>query len=146
MQILLHSLGYLFLLYLLWDAGTWFTKIVLEKSGAGKRERELVERNEAGPPSEANHAGEYIGLFERTLIVAGLVLNNWEVILAVIALKTVARHDDLNKKIDAEYFLIGSLASISWAIGIAVLLLLYDHYLGQGFLPTTWLFGAEASA
>lgn len=146
MLILLHGLGYLFLLCLLWDAGTWFTKFVLEKSGAGQRERDLVERSEVGPQEAAGHAGEYIGLFERSLIVAGLVLNNWEVILAVIALKTVARHDDLNKKIDAEYFLIGSLASISWAIAIAVLLVLYDHHLGLGLLPTTWLFGAETAA
>jgi|GEM_PF-3188868 len=145
MKILLHSSGYILLAYLLWNTGTWFTKFVLERSGAGKRERELEERNEEIRPAQSNHAGEYIGLLERTLIVAGLVLNNWEVILAVIALKTVARHDDLNKKIDAEYFLIGSLASISWAIGIAVLLLLYDHYLGLRVLPTTWLFGSEGT-
>ncbi len=146
MKILLLSTGYIVLAYLLWGAGTWFTKFVLEKSGAGRRERDLEERLKEERPAASNHAGEIIGLLERTLIVAGLVLNNWEVILAVIALKTVARHDDLNKKIDAEYFLIGSLASISWAVGIAVLLLLYDRYLGLGMLPTTWLFGAETVA
>ncbi|POF34110.1 hypothetical protein [Roseibium marinum] len=146
MQILLQASGYIVLVYLLWDTGTWFTKHVLEISGAGKRERDLEEKNKDDKPAGGNHAGKYIGLLERTLIVAGLVLNNWEVILAVIALKTVARHDDLNKKIDAEYFLIGSFASILWAIAIAILLVLYDHYLGLDVLPVAWLFAPEGMA
>lgn len=154
-QMLLQLMGYLVVLFLLWDAGTAFTRLVLEKSGAGKRERDLEQRNREknhleaeaveARPSADNNSGRYIGLLERTLIAAGLVWNNWEVILAVIALKTVARHSELNDKIDAEYFLIGSFASILWAIGVAVLLVLYDQVFGFGFLPTTWLFGAAAA-
>lgn len=146
MQLFLHSFGYFVLAYLLWDAGTRFTRLILEMSGAGTRERELEKKNETDRPAATNRSGEYIGLLERSLIVVGLVLNNWEIILAVIALKTVARHEDLNKRIDAEYFLIGSFASILWAIGIAVLLVLYDHFLGLAILPTTWLFEAEDPA
>jgi NADH:ubiquinone oxidoreductase subunit K len=166
LEILLQSIGYIVLAYLLFDVGTGFTKYILEISGAGKRERELAQRNRAKQVSELdnlpspaspeqadfsanseetsypeNKSGRYIGLLERLLIVAGLVWNNWEIILAVIALKTVARHKELDDKIDAEYFLIGSFASIVWAIGVAVLLVLYDRHFGFSVLPTTWLFG-----
>ena len=162
-QILLQSIGYIVLVFLLFDVGTGFTKHILEISGAGKRERALMQRNrkqeadaQIAPKAEPgkgagyadgdgsgreNKSGKYIGILERLLIVAGLVWNNWEIILAVIALKTVARHKELDQKIDAEYFLIGSFASIVWAIGIAVLLVLYDRNLGFAALPTTWLFG-----
>ncbi|MCV0425907.1 MAG: hypothetical protein K5905_10565 [Roseibium sp.] len=163
-EILLQSIGYIVLAYLLFDVGTGFTKYILETSGAGKRERALAQRNRmqeavvndapgatknqvrSAPGEEVsspeNKSGKYIGILERLLIVAGLVWNNWEIILAVIALKTVARHKELDQKIDAEYFLIGSFASIVWAIGIAVLLVLYDRNFGFAVLPTTWLFGA----
>ncbi|MES0883216.1 hypothetical protein [Roseibium sp. SCP14] len=167
LEILLQSIGYIVLAYLLFDVGTGFTKHILEISGAGTRERALARRNRAKQASghedpsaslsleqadfgavsdesscPENKSGKYIGLLERLLIVAGLVWNNWEIILAVIALKTVARHKELDDKIDAEYFLIGSFASIVWAIGVAVLLVLYDRHFGFSVLPTTWLFGS----
>ncbi|MEM9632436.1 MAG: hypothetical protein AAGA50_13985 [Pseudomonadota bacterium] len=167
LEILLQSIGYIVLAYLLFDVGTGFTKYILEISGAGTRERALAQRNRAKQvsanddpaasvpleqpdlgeepeksSSPENKSGKYIGLLERLLIVAGLVWNNWEIILAVIALKTVARHKELDDKIDAEYFLIGSFASIVWAVGVAVLLVLYDRHFGFSVLPTTWLFGA----
>lgn len=80
-------------------------------------------------PNEAR-AGRIIGLLERSLILAGLLMKSWEVITAVIALKTVARYKELDHQITAEYFLIGSLASILWALAVAGVVSWYDNALG----------------
>ena len=79
-------------------------------------------------------AGRYIGLLERMLIVIGLIMGTWEVIVAVVALKTVARYNDLDDQLTAEYFLIGSLASILWALIIVGLLVAYDSTIGLGWI------------
>ncbi|MEP0407639.1 MAG: hypothetical protein ABJD74_10565, partial [Roseibium sp.] len=84
-------------------------------------------------------AGRVIGVLERLLIVTGLVLGKWEVLVAVIALKTVARYQELDAKLNAEYFLIGSLASVLWAVATSVALLLYDQSVGFGLFPAALL-------
>ena len=43
-----------------------------------------------------------IGSIERILIMIGLIAQSWEVMVAVIALKTVARYRELDEKIEAE--------------------------------------------
>jgi hypothetical protein len=54
-----------------------------------------------GPPPEianearALRAGRMVGSLEGILIMAGLIAQSWEVMVAVIALKTVARYRDL---------------------------------------------------
>lgn len=75
-------------------------------------------------------AGRTIGSIERCLIVIGLIARSWEVLIAVIALKTVARYQELDKKIEAEYFLIGSLASILWAVIVTLALMALDATIG----------------
>jgi hypothetical protein len=60
-----------------------------------------------------------IGILERLLIFLGLVASSWEILAGVVALKTVARYSDLDKQDKAEYFLIGSLASILWAVVVS---------------------------
>lgn len=79
-------------------------------------------------------AGRYIGLLERLLIIIGLVMGSWEVIVAVVAIKTVARYKNLDDQDTAEYFMVGSLASILWAVAIAGLLLVYDSTLGLNWI------------
>jgi hypothetical protein len=73
---------------------------------------------------------------ERLLIFLGLVASSWEILAGVVALKTVARYSDLDKQDKAEYFLIGSLASILWAVVITALIALYDLRWGFGVLPS----------
>ncbi|GAA0780753.1 hypothetical protein E1180_10340 [Roseibium denhamense] len=157
MQFILQIAGYILIVYVLLDGGTWFARYTLERSGAGKREKDLLEKlrakqvgneslqsgGETAQTDDRNNSGRYIGYLERALIVGGVIYGKWEVILAVIALKTVARHKELDEKIDAEYFLIGSFSSILWAVGCAVLLVVYDAQLGFQVLPKDWLFGAE---
>jgi hypothetical protein len=47
-----------------------------------------------------------------------------------VALKTVARYSKLDDQDKAEYFLIGSLASILWAVIVTGFAVIYDRYLG----------------
>src|SRR5688572_28785712 len=56
-------------------------------------------------------AGRIVGSLERLITAIGLAAGSWEVVAAVIALKTVARFKELDNKLFAEYFLIGSLCS-----------------------------------
>jgi hypothetical protein len=79
-------------------------------------------------------AGRVIGVLERILIFVGLAASSWEILAGVIALKTVARYSKLDEQNKAEYFLIGSLASILWAVIVTVAAALYDRHLGLGVL------------
>lgn len=105
-----------------------------EKSGSSPQEGTAQERE-----ARELKAGRVIGALERLLIVAGLCLGKWEVLVAVITLKTVARFPELEKQIRAEYFLIGSLASVLWALLCAVALLIYDQGPGYGVFPASLL-------
>ncbi|MEM8578238.1 MAG: hypothetical protein AAGF60_10335 [Pseudomonadota bacterium] len=77
-------------------------------------------------------AGRIIGIFERLVIAAGLITGRWEVLAAVIALKSVARFKELESKDFAEYFLIGSLFSILWGVLVTAAWLSYDQAQGLG--------------
>lgn len=81
-------------------------------------------------PLSGSHAGRWIGSLERVLIMIGLAAASWEVMVAVIALKTVARYQELDKRSEAEYFLVGSLASMLWAVLVTMFTLYYDRTFG----------------
>jgi NADH:ubiquinone oxidoreductase subunit 6 (subunit J) len=83
---------------------------------------------ETGP--DGAKAGRIIGIFERLIIAAGIMVHSWEVLAAVIALKTVARFQKMDQREFAEYFLVGSLFSIFWALIIVTLWLIYDRHVG----------------
>ncbi len=124
---------YLIAIPLLWQTGNGVVRFLLDHSGVPKTPKNAP----SAPPSDEGIAasisvlaGRYIGLLERSLIVAGLLMNSWDIVTAVIALKTVARYKELDERLSAEYFLIGSLASILWAVFIAILLAKYDGTLG----------------
>jgi hypothetical protein len=88
-------------------------------------------------------AGRVIGLLERILIFVGLTVSSWEILAGVIALKTVARYSKLDEQNRAEYFLIGSLASILWAVLVTVAAVLFDQRFGFRMLGgLTGLFDA----
>lgn len=90
------------------------------------------------PPEEGDkislRAGRTIGVLERLLVAFGLIASSWEILAAVIALKTVARYAKLDDQNNAEYFLIGSLASILWAVLVTGLLIVFDREWGLGLV------------
>lgn len=79
----------------------------------------------------AANAGKLIGDLERLIIAEGVIVHSWEIVAGVIALKTIARFKELDKEINAEYFLVGSLFSLAWAILVSGLWLAYDHGVGN---------------
>ncbi|MBO6756535.1 MAG: hypothetical protein JJ902_09430 [Roseibium sp.] len=156
MEPLFVFLGYVLFIPLIWQIGNaiikWIVfravddKLVLEPEKHAEVVRgDDIETAAARVPKIEDSdekelkAGRVIGLLERVLIVSGLVLDKWEVLLAVVALKTVTRYKELDTKLNAEYFLIGSLASIVWAIAMAVCLLLYDQLAGWSVFPSSLL-------
>lgn len=81
-------------------------------------------------PTPVHSAGRWIGALERLILAVGIVAQSWEILAAVIALKTVARFKDMDERAFAEYFLVGSLFSIFWTMLITSTWLAYDHRVG----------------
>jgi hypothetical protein len=67
----------------------------------------------AAPPARV---GEAIGIIERLLIVAFVLTGTTEAIGLVIAAKTLARFRQLDDRDFAEYYLMGTLASVAVAV------------------------------
>lgn len=122
----LQVAAYAILLVLLTLGGNFFCKWVLRLSAT------------QSPPETGEtitlRAGRVIGVLERVLIFVGLTASSWEILAGVVALKTVARYSKLDEQNKAEYFLIGSLASILWAVIITLAIALYDRHFGFGVL------------
>lgn len=122
----LQIVGYGALLWLLTIGGNLVCKQVLTLTATRT------------PPEEGERvsfrAGRAIGVLERLLVFFSLVAGSWEVLAAVIALKTVARYAKLDEQNNAEYFLVGSLASLLWALAMTVLIALYDRAWGFGLI------------
>lgn len=74
----------------------------------------------AVPSGAPARIGATIGAFERLLIVAFILVNATAAVGFVIAAKTIARFKQLDDRGFAEYYLLGTLASVSVAIGSAL--------------------------
>lgn len=116
--------GYLLYFPLIWWVGNGVCRLVFKVATVEVTRQGIAEEK------QALRAGRYIGLFERLLVSLGMIMQQWELIVAVIALKTVARYRELDNQITAEYFLVGSLVSLLWAVLVTIALLLYDRYAG----------------
>jgi hypothetical protein len=65
--------------------------------------------------------GEAIGVLERLLVVVFVLTNSLAAIGFVVAAKTLARFKQLDDRAFAEYYLLGTLASVSIALGSSLL-------------------------
>jgi len=136
---LLRAAVYLSFIFLIWQAGNQFCRLVLNAASAPP----LPPSPESTPPQDEEKptgqhtiaAGRIIGVLERILIFLGVLFGRWEIIAGVVALKTVARYKELDDQLNAEYFLIGSLASIFWAAMMAFAFILFDHFAGYRIVP-----------
>jgi len=121
MQIV-HALAYtLVALWLITGAGNALCRSLFVLTGLGKAEAAVTVRP----------AGWLIGWLERLLLAIGMLAHSWEVLVAVVALKTVARFKELDDQEFAEQFLVGSLFSVLWAIVVTSAWLAYDGRLGM---------------
>jgi hypothetical protein len=120
---MIHAIAYTILaLFLLTYIGNWVCRKILKWTG-------LKDATPEDP--KPNHkAGRIIGILERLILAVGILVQSWEVLAAVIALKTVARFQELDQREFAEYFLVGSLFSILWALAVTSIWMAYDHHFG----------------
>jgi hypothetical protein len=72
---------------------------------------------------EVINAGLYIGWLERFLVLTALFLQSPATVGFILAAKSIARYPELKSVRFAEYFLIGTLLSVTIAIGGAIILL-----------------------
>lgn len=78
---------------------------------------------EDGPESEEDdlEAGSLIGSLERWIILLLGLAGRWESVALVVGAKSIARFEELKKRAFAEYFLVGTLASVLVAMILVVL-------------------------
>ena len=88
------------------------------------------DRSPAPPPVVEPRVGRLIGNLERGLLAFGILVGSWEVLAAIVALKTVARFKELDERLDAEYFLVGSLFSVAWGVAVTAAWIAYDRNFG----------------
>jgi|GEM_PF-6204059 len=105
----------------------------IDSIGVPPRSAQPTEAATVTPTSRATtepSAGAWIGALERSLILLGLAAGSWEVVTGVVALKAVARFKELDHRVGAEYFLVGSLVSLVWAILVSAAMLTFDKHCG----------------
>lgn len=66
-------------------------------------------------------AGSLIGSLERWIILLLGLAGLWEAVALVVALKSIARFEELKKRAFAEYFLVGTLTSVLVAIVLVLI-------------------------
>lgn len=67
-------------------------------------------------------AGRLIGILERTLVLALILYQQWAAVAILVTAKSIARFEELKVRRFAEYYLVGTLASLLVALGVAFLL------------------------
>ena len=67
-------------------------------------------------------AGKIIGILERFIILTLVLLNQYTGMAIVLMAKSIARFDELRERNFAEYYLVGTLASISFALFCGILM------------------------
>lgn len=74
----------------------------------------------SGGPEPAGHegAGRLIGILERTLALALILYGAWAAVALLVAAKSIARFEELKVREFAEYYLVGTLASLLVAVGV----------------------------
>jgi hypothetical protein len=85
----------------------------------------FVQRVTAGcrPVQETTgRAGRMIGFLERVICVVLILLGQWSSVALVFTAKSIARFKALEEQNFAEYYLLGTLASVTWATGCGLLL------------------------
>lgn len=131
----LHAVAYTGVAFLLLTVvGNWLCRALFSFTGLSEAMTAAEvsaspAQSTAQPP--AKPAGRTIGWLERVILAIGIVTQRWEILAAVIALKTVARFKELDEQLPAEYFLVGSLFSILWAMLVTAAWVGYDHQFGM---------------
>ena len=112
--MIINSVVYVVALFIATIGGMWVIKFI------------ITQFQTTDLPSGFENAGKYIGILERFLIFLFLSLNHISLIGFVLTIKAIYRYGDLQgdntlKMKLSEYFLIGTLLSVSWVVLIFLL-------------------------
>lgn len=81
----------------------------------------ILSQFKSGKGENARGAGKVIGVFERAIIVPFIFVGAYEAVGLVLAAKSIARFEQLKDRRFAEYYLVGTLASLSFGILVGLL-------------------------
>lgn len=73
------------------------------------------------PERGLKRAGAIIGVLERLLVLTLVLLGQYAAIALIFAAKSIARFEELKDREFAEYYLIGTLSSILFAMLVGIL-------------------------
>lgn len=108
-SVLQHNLALVlsFLILIVWGGG-YFTAAIC---------RGYIPKIDGTENKGIPNAGKYIGMLERTLILIAVLVGKFEIIGFLLAAKSIIRHPEMKGDPQfTEYFLIGTLTSVSWAV------------------------------
>ncbi len=87
-------------------------KVNPSPSEEGEQEVELTPPSDKYLRIDEYKSGRVIGLLERSIVYLAMLSNEYSIIGFILAAKAFARFKELDRKVYAEYVLIGTLASI----------------------------------
>jgi hypothetical protein len=90
--------------------------------------RALMKKFRPEEVSGVRGAGAVIGFLERALTLTFVLAGQYTALGLILTAKSIARHEELKDRHFAEYYLIGTLSSVLFAVMIGLLL---DRYLNQ---------------
>ncbi|MBU0520147.1 hypothetical protein KJ564_14565 [bacterium] len=99
MTLIVYSLAYIFTIII----GHYFVRLMLSPY------RSDADSGLAG-------AGTQIGILERIMALTFVLLGEYNAIVLIFTAKSIARFEELKDRQFAEYYLIGTLASILFAL------------------------------
>jgi len=100
----INWLKFFVFLILITAGGSYFTASLCKRFTAKLDQQDSLE-----------NAGQYIGILERIIIAASILIGRFEIIGFLIAAKSIIRHNETKEKAFTEYYLIGTLTSFIWA-------------------------------
>ena len=87
----------------------------------GMKRRRLFYRNSTINPKDEENSGEWIGILERIITLTFVLTQSYTAIAFALTAKSIARFKELDDKDFAEYYLLGTSASVATALLIGVL-------------------------
>lgn len=92
--------------------GSFFVKLMLN----------CISKDFINSESKIEKAGMIIGMLERFIILTFVLLGEYIAISFILTAKSIARFKKLEDRNFAEYYLVGTLASVSFAILIGLIM------------------------
>ncbi|MGO3153590.1 MAG: hypothetical protein ACTIJJ_13360 [Galactobacter sp.] len=94
------------------DAATSQPDVAVEESSKDTTSADSADRRTA---AQLLRGGLWIGLLERVAVTGAVLLGEYTIVAAVVAVKGLGRFKELSTPEASERFVVGTLASLTWA-------------------------------